>query len=990
MEHLRGAPDTVDDGLLLPGEELSASRRSFLRLAGFGVASGVLAGCSRGPERSVVPLLHASDALVPGRGYAIATTCAGCSAGCGVLARCRDGRPIGLAGNPEHALSRGGLCAVGQADILGLYDSRRAGVPRMRGADSGWEAALAELRGALEAARREGKAVRVLTGTLTSPSTRRALEELLAGFPDARHVEQDALSSAAWLDACEATHGVRALPGLRLERARRIVAVEADFLGTWISPVEHAAAYAAGRDPATGPMSRHVHCEAGVSLTGLAADARHVVAPWQARELLRLLCAALEAESGTEPRAGRLEGAVELVKLARALAAELREAGRGALVLYGGEDEPAARLCNYANALLGAWGETLSLARPSRQRRGDDRAVERLWSELDAGRVGVLLCAGANPAYAWPREARALLERADVLAVHSAGLDETWALADVALPAAHALESWDDAEPQPGRYSLTQPTVPPLRDARTLRWVARALAGATAPDAHLLREHWRDELHATLAPDEPFEAFWRRSLHDGWVEASGEAAPEPAFDPASIAALEPARAPSGLGLVLYPKVGLRDGAHAHNPWLQELPDPVTKVVWDNYACLAPGLARELGVETGDRVRVTAEGGGTLELPALVQRGQHEQVVAIALGYGRAGTERFADVGPQWWEARETVDVHGRVGVNAAELLAFGEGRRRGEVLGVRVERGAGRRDLAQTQEHHSLVVPEHLAPPRGEVRDVARSVTLAGLGHAGGHAAGGHGARTELWADDHAPVGHHWGLAIDLSRCTGCSACVIGCQSENNVPVVGRDEALRHREMHWLRIDRYYDEGEHGLSAAHQPMMCQQCDHAPCESVCPVLATVHSSEGLNQQVYNRCVGTRYCANTCPYKVRRFNWFDYPREDRLQNQALNPDVTVRSRGVMEKCSFCAQRIVEAKARARSEGRTLADGDVVPACQQSCPTQAIVFGDMNDPHSRLRGRMQDPRAYAALEELNVQPSVRYLMRVLNRTEGEASHG
>jgi molybdopterin-containing oxidoreductase family iron-sulfur binding subunit len=446
----------------------------------------------------------------------------------------------------------------------------------------------------------------------------------------------------------------------------------------------------------------------------------------------------------------------------------------------------------------------------------------------------------------------------------------------------------------------------------------------------------------------------------------------------------------GLTLVLYPKLSQLDGRHAHNPWLQELPDPVSKVSWDNYACLSPARAETLGVADGDLVRLSVGEGEILELAVLVQRGQHDDVVAVALGYGRIGTDRFAGVGPDWLEGKPTVEAGGVVGVRAANCINLRAGNLRYDVPGLAIEPIGGRRDLASTQDHHTMVVPAHLAPAGGEVRDAVRTAVFADFKHDPEHALshGHHFPEAELWEDDHDAGGHRWGMAVDLTSCIGCAACAIGCQAENNVPVVGKDEVLRHREMHWMRIDRYFSGEGDDVTAAHQPMFCQQCDNAPCESVCPVLATVHSSEGLNQQVYNRCVGTRYCANTCPYKVRRFNWFDYPREDELANQVLNPDVTVRTRGVMEKCSFCAQRIQEAKSEAIRRGTPLLDGDIQVACQQSCPTRAIEFGDLADPESRVSKLAERRRSYRVLEELNVKPSVNYLARIRNQ-EPESGH-
>jgi molybdopterin-containing oxidoreductase family iron-sulfur binding subunit len=473
---------------------------------------------------------------------------------------------------------------------------------------------------------------------------------------------------------------------------------------------------------------------------------------------------------------------------------------------------------------------------------------------------------------------------------------------------------------------------------------------------------------------------------------------------ASIAAgLSAHRPPEGTySLILYSKVGMPDASHAYNPWLHELPDPISKVTWDNYVCLSPALAAGLGVGDGDVVRLeTGAGGdrpGELELPAFVQPGQHDRVVAVALGYGSLLSERFANIGPPWLQAGPTVGPDGLVGKNAARFLAWIGGSLRFGLDGVRLTKTGRHQPLASTQSYHQVAVPQHLTLPGQERRPIIRETTLAAYRQEPAPATisrtamGGPalpGATEDLWPADHPLTRPHWGMVIDLNACTGCSACVVACQVENNIPVVGKDEVRRQREMHWLRIDRYYTERDGGVDVAHQPMLCQHCGNAPCEVVCPVLATVHSDEGLNQQVYNRCVGTRYCANNCPYKVRRFNWFDYAHDDRLQNLVLNPDVTVRSRGVMEKCTFCVQRIEEAKREAR---QPLRDGALQTACQQSCPAQAIVFGNLNDPTSRVARLAVGPRSYQVLGELNIRPSVSYLSLVRNRPAdgGGEKHG
>ena len=556
--------------------------------------------------------------------------------------------------------------------------------------------------------------------------------------------------------------------------------------------------------------------------------------------------------------------------------------------------------------------------------------------------------------------------------------DETSRVCQVVCPANHPLESWDDSEAVSGTVSVSQPVLSALGKSRSLRACLGAWLGETEDDLKLVQSYWRKSIYPRARKSGSFQSFWDKAVHDGVAEVEPLEAGVGRFS-AKGEWPAPVKIASGqFTLALYEKIGIRDGRHAHNPWLQELPDPVTKVVWDNYVSLAPSAASGLSLEEGDVVEVKG-GGFALELPVQLQPGQHPEVAAIALGYGRAGTDRFEEVGPQWLESRPTVDKGGTVGVNAFAFASWRGGSAQW-TTGVALDPIGKRVDLAMTQTHHTITVPEHLG---GHRRNMVRETTLDAYRE--DPASGNHYEHQilQLWADDYVYDRHHWGLAIDLSKCTGCSACVVACQAENNVPVVGRDEVYRRRDMHWIRIDRYYSGTGEDVDVMHQPVMCQHCDHAPCEAVCPVLATVHSDEGINQQIYNRCVGTRYCANNCPYKVRRFNWFDNWRPGQREHLALNPDITTRTRGVMEKCSLCVQRIQAAKADARRSKKPLGDGDIQLACQQSCPAGAIVFGDMNDPKSRIASLNKDPRHYRMLEEMNYRPTVGYMTKVRNRS-------
>jgi molybdopterin-containing oxidoreductase family iron-sulfur binding subunit len=536
--------------------------------------------------------------------------------------------------------------------------------------------------------------------------------------------------------------------------------------------------------------------------------------------------------------------------------------------------------------------------------------------------------------------------------------DETSSLTDYVCPQSHFLEAWDDVEPERGTLSVNQPTIAPLFQTRAhqeslLRW-----SGDSRSLYDVLRQSWREKLFPQQKQYATFDEFWDQTLQKGVFTPDSAPIDTPAFKSdglkEAIARLisVSGETPDGIGLALYQKVSIRDGRYANNPWLQELPDPITKITWDNYASVSPRYAETAGLEEGRVARVT-KGATSIELPVHIQPGQHDDVVAIALGYGRTQAGKAGD----------------NVGANAYPFVAFTEGIFRYHTAGIKLEKTSGRMEFAQSQSKDSM-----------EDRPLARELALSEYAKGKGETEEDYGS---LWSPHDYPE-HKWGLAVDLSACVGCSACVVSCQAENNVPVVGKDEVRRRREMHWIRIDRYFEGDREDPKVFYQPVMCQQCDNASCESVCPVLATVHSSEGLNMQVYNRCVGTRYCENNCPYKVRRFNWFEYSHDDPIANLALNPDVTVRSRGVMEKCTFCVQRIEEVKIRARNEGRPINDNEIQPACQQSCPANAIIFGDLIDLKSRVAQLKKSGRNYTLLDELNLRPALSYLAKVRNSEE------
>jgi molybdopterin-containing oxidoreductase family iron-sulfur binding subunit len=957
-----GHPHDAPAGSSPSEEPRKIDRRGFFRVMGLSGAAFTAASCKRAPVTKLLPFVQHPEEVTPGVASWYATTCAACEAGCGLLVKSRDGRPIKIEGNPQHPWSQGGACAVGQASVLSAYDADRAKKPRSRSKTTTWDALDAEVTSGLARVAASGRVLRVVTAPRLGPSEEKALGALLARYPGAKRVVFAALGEDAIALAHRATHGTAAVPSYHFDAAHVIASFAADFLGTWLSPVAFTRRYAQGRAYSMPhAMSRHWQLEPHLSLTGTNADRRIPLRPSDERRALLALARRLAIKggfAGKEELAPALEApepSVDARSLDELSEDLWRERGR-ALVISGSDDVATQVAVNVVNHVLGNYVTTLDLSTPLWRDAGA-MPFGDLLGELEKGEVGALVFYGVNPVYAHPAGAALadLLPKVELTVAVADRADETARLCQHLAPAHHFLESWGDAEPVGGVLSVLQPLVRPLFTTRAapeslLRW-----AGDRTDWLAFLKSRWEREVFPR-AVKRPllFQSFWDDAVHDGFARvevtrADGTFLPGPA---ASALAAAPARAAKGLELWLYAPVALRDGRMANNGWLQELPDPVSKVTWGNYAAVSPARARRLGLKDGDVVALEV-GGRKLELPVLAQPGTHDHVVAVALGYGRTRAGRIGN----------------GVGVGAFALAPTLAGRARLWAAGATLA-ATGRRDpLALSQVESS----QH-------GRGLVREVTLEGL-RGNPRLGEDEGQKPlSLWPE-HEYQGHRWGMAIDLTACTGCSACVVSCQAENNIVIVGKDEVRRRREMHWLRIDRYYEGPPENPRAVHQPMPCLHCENAPCETVCPVLATVHSTEGLNQQVYARCVGTRYCANNCPTKTRRFNWFEYDRSDALANMVLNPDVTVRSRGVMEKCSLCVQRIQEGKAQARAEGRALWDGEIRTACEQSCPAGAIVFGDLNDPNSRLTHIARSGRSYTILSELNIKPRVRYLGKVRN---------
>lgn len=929
------------------------SRREFLTVLGFSVAIPALTSCNKIPVTKALGFLNREEGTVPGVANWYASTCGGCEAACGLLVKTREGRPIKVEGNPDSPHSRGGVCAVGQATVLSLYDSARFVQPLAEGKPTTWAEIDGQIPGLLRTASAKGKIV-LITGRVSSPSTLAVIARFREKYPNCEHVPFEPFSYSALFESFEKTHGVRAIPEYSLSDVETLVSIGADFLGSWYGPVAFAKAYSVQRDVSKrkGAMLRHVQVEALMSVAGSNADLRVPVAAGEEALVLATLLQEVSKLSGRSIESPAVQMDGRLLATVRTVAADLWKAKGKSLVLSGSNRVDDQMAVNTINELLGNIGRSVKLMPAGEVAVAADGRFENLVSDMVGGKVSALLSVDANPGHAYYSTER-WQNGVSKVPLHislAEAPNETSKSAHYICPGNHFLESWNDHSLGGGKYGLTQPTIQPLRATRMFQESLLRWAGETLDYYDFIRSHWKAQIFARQKRQLLFEGFWSQAVHDGGIDVGGASNAKPVFKNPRLV-LDTGKS-EGLDLILYQKTGIRDGRHANNPWLHELPDPITKVTWDNYAQLSPETASKNGVKTGDLISVQ-KGNIKLTLPVLVQPGLGGNTVAIAVGYGRTECGK-AGLG---------------VGKNAYPFVAFVGGNYQRIQRGVQITKASGHYELALTQTHHVM-----------EGRDLVREISKA---EALGTKTAAHSTEKEhpsMWPE-HKPGENRWGMAIDLSKCTGCSACVISCQAENNVPVVGREEVLKRREMHWIRLDRYYSGNESNPSVVHQPILCQHCENAPCETVCPVLATVHSSDGLNQQVYNRCVGTRYCANNCPYKVRRFNWFDYSHDDAWGRMALNPDIVVRSRGVMEKCSFCIQRIQEGRLKAKKEGRKVAEGDFKVACQQSCPSDAIVFGDLADPNSEVSKLLEHQKGYQLLEELNVRPRVSFLPKVRN---------
>lgn len=988
--------------------DATTPRRDFLKFLGFSTVAATLAASCEMPVRKVIPYAIKPEDIVPGVPNFYASSFVDGGDYCAVIIKTRDGRPIKIEGNPLSSITQGATSARVQASVLNLYDKARLRQPFADGKEATFEAIDRSIQGALAS---NGNAY-ILTSSILSPTTKEVISQFLAKYPSAKHVVYDPVSYSGMLLANEASYGKRALPSYHFNKAQTIVSLGADFLGTWLSPVEFSKQYSQGRKISVKNMnmSKHYHVEANHTISGAAADVRATCKPSEMGAVAVALYNAVV--NGAAPSLA----SKNLNELVTKAAADLKK-GNG-LVVCGSNDVNIQTVVNAINSSVGANGTTINWAANSNYKQGIDSDLVALTAAMNAGQVGALFVHGVNPVYDYHNGKKFAegMAKVPVTVSFADRMDETAQKCKYVVPDNHILESWGDAEPKTGYYSLMQPGIAPLFKTRAFQDSLLVWGGIGTTYGDLWKNYWTAKLGGTANLD--------KALQDGVIEPAGEMAMGGGTFTGNVAAaisgIQAKKAVSGMELVIYQKVGIGyGGAWSNNPWLLEMPDPITKATWDNYACVSPKKAKELDAElTGINevdtkkkvIKVTANG-YELELPIVVVPGMHNDVVAVALGYGRD---------PQVGRAAANT------GKNAYPFITY-NGQTFDYASGVTVAKTDAKYDVAITQTHHSyegrpiiheFTLEEFTKDPNELLRERGEEISHYSVLPWGEHhdaAAGKHeealvtpemeqGFRENgTMYPNYEHPGIHWGMSIDLNSCTGCGACVVGCQAENNVSVVGKTHVLKSQEMHWLRIDRYFTgmpDNPDSIQTVFQPMMCQHCDNAPCENVCPVSATNHSSEGINQMAYNRCIGTKYCANNCPYKVRHFNWMDWNGadcfddnqyedgrrddiNDGLTRMVLNPDVTVRSRGVMEKCSFCVQRLQEAKLTAKKDGSPMKDGQARTACQQACPSDSIIFGNANDPESAISKVRKEhkERVFYVLEQIHTLPNVNYLSKIRN---------
>lgn len=994
------APGTTSAPML----DSTVSRRGFMALVSASMA--LTAAACRRPEQKLVPSVKSLQNATPGLPLYYTSAYMHRNVAYGAVIKTREGRPIKVKGNELHTSNCGTASAEMQASLLSLYDPDRIRRPRMGSGKTSYDAAVQKIADAVTEAQGAGKKVAIVIDEHCSPTLNQLLSQITTTMPWVTVTVMPSIVADNEARANAAVLGIDGVIVADLSKASEIVSVDADFLGTDKLALHHTGRWAARRKPTKdNPTMSHVTvAEAQYSLTGMNADARVRLHPSQIEAFL----GALEAEIvGASAIGGSLAASAtaETKAAASKAAARLRAAmpRNEAVVMVGAHLSPRAHAVALSiNSALGAigGGKIIDTANVLPNSNAKGQAIAQLRSDMESGTVHAVLFCDVNPEYSADRAMKTAMAKVPMIAAVNLYEDETAALAKVSIPAAHWLESWGTAVAFDGTITVQQPMIAPLCEGvpsapDVLIALAKKINPAFLGEMTTYAEFVKSWIETSILPISG-GVTWNKVLQDGIVKPTSAAVGAASVNIAAGASLPTGTYASGMTVLTAPSLALYDGKLANNGWLQELPDPVTKVTWDNVALMSPKTAVSLQlaadvspkviVKANEQVVTVATATGTIDLPVMVQPGMADNVIVTQLGYGRTSTGAVCD----------------GVGSNGYALGAGSYA----AATSVTVKPGERHR-IATTQQHHTLT------DGHGE-RPVAKYMTLGDVAkgdfsvvseHFNAQGPDGkplaHGEKgegkflTPLSAtSDYKYKGHRWGMVIDMSQCTGCSSCVVACQSENNIPVVGKEQVLLGREMHWIRLDRYYTGDDMDApGAVVEPMLCQHCENAPCENVCPVAATTHSPEGLNEMTYNRCVGTRYCLNNCPYKVRRFNFLNYAKAEQRQPADLvfNPEVTNRFRGVMEKCTFCVQRLHEAKWHARDNGRSrVLDGEAVTACQEACPAGAIIFGDMNDPKSRVSMTQKDDRGFRVLSDINVRPSVTYLAKVVNAPATEKSAG
>jgi len=923
-------------------------RREVLKLLGASLGLAGLTACTKQPDEKIVPYVKAPEDVVPGRPLFFASAFVLGGTATGILVESHTGRPTKIEGNPDHPGSLGATDALAQASLLTMYDPDRSQALIKEGRISSWvsfQAAAAAIREDLLA--RKGAGFRILTETVSSPALAGQIRGLLEEMPQARWHQYEPVTRDAARAGARIAFGEVVNTVYRLENADVVLSLDADFLGSGPGAVRYVREFAQRRKVHEGSkMNRLYVVELTPSVTGAVADHRLALSSTEIEGFARALAAALGlsvpgAQAGAPP------------EWVRAVAADLQK-HRGASLVIAGDYQPASvhALAHAINVTLGNTGKTVLYTPPVEAEPVEQiPSLRDLVADMNAGKVDTLLILSGNPVFDAPADlAFADSLKKIPLRIHL-GLyeDETAELCHWHIPETHYLEAWSDARAYDGTAGVIQPLIAPLYGGKSAHEILTVFSGQPDRSGHdIVKAFWQGR-----QPGDGFEQAWRKSLHDGVITGATPPTKPVVLKRDFATALSESEPAKGLEIAFRPDPTIWDGRFANNGWLQELPKPLTKLTWDNAALISPKAAERLGLANGD-VAELRYGGRALEAPVWIMPGQAENTVTVHLGYGR-------------WRSGK---IGTGVGFNAYALRTSAAP---WSDSGLQIHKTGRKHPLACTQDHQSM-----------EGRNLVRAGTLdeyrkdPRFAHHGAHEP--EPGLTLYPGFEY--KGYAWGMAIDLNACTGCGACVVACQAENNIPVVGKEQVIRGREMHWIRVDRYFQGGLDNPGTYQQPVMCQHCENAPCEVVCPVGATAHSEEGLNQMAYNRCVGTRYCSNNCPYKVRRFNFFRFADWSTESLKPMrNPDVTVRSRGVMEKCTYCVQRINHARIEAEKEDRKIRDGEAVTACQAVCPSQAIVFGDINDPNSRVAKLKKNPLNYGILAELNTRPRTTYLARVRN---------